>query len=154
MALDREAIFAALFALTQNVTFGPSSSPIVTRSRVIELPSEVSASQQPWLGQAEHTELVGQATGLPYRHVLHADWIAYHRAGDAPGAIPTQTNNWILQALEKALEPTVYDPGFVERRNTLQGLVHHCFIEGTVIRDPGDMDKQGLLIVPIKLLVP
>jgi hypothetical protein len=153
MSIDREAIYSALFALSAGVTWG-SNETFVTRTRRLVLFSDVPGNQQPWFGQAEHAETISQRTALPYKHVLGASWVVYHRAADEPGAIPATTNNQIIQALEKALEPTVYDPGFVEQRNTLQGLVHHCFIDGAVIRDPGDIDMQGLIVVPIKILVP
>ena len=37
---------------------------------------------------------------------------------------------------------------------TLGGLVHHCFIDGKVFKDPGDLDGQALIIVPITVLAP
>ena len=51
-----------------------------------------------------------------------------------------------VQALFPADDP--------DRVQTLGGLVHHCFISGKLFKDPGDLDGQALIIVPIKILVP
>lgn len=156
MALDREAIYSTLFALTANVTWdrGDGAETFVTRTRRLALFSDVPDAEQPWLGQAEHSEYQTQQSGMPYKHILEASWMVYHKDGEQPGSVPTILGNLIITALEKVLEPVVQDPGFFERRNTLQGLVYHCFVDGTILKDPGDIDKQALLVVPIKLLVP
>ena len=65
------------------------------------------------------------------------------------GAVATRVSARPLDALEEALAPP---PGF--DRQTLGGLVHYCRIEGRVVKDPGDLDGQGLALVPIKILAP
>lgn len=153
--MDREAIFAALFALTSGVTWtvGSTSRGFKTRTRRIALFSDVPSTQQPWLGQAEHDEVTGQQSNLPYKWILQASWIIYQDTGKDPKAIPAQENNRILGALQAALAPRPADPGF-PKRNTLGGLVHHCYVDGTVFKDPGDIDNQGMMVIPIKMLVP
>lgn len=155
-ALDREAIYTALFALAATVRWdaGQGSVGFKRTTRRIALFPDVPAMEQPWLGQAEHNEYQTQMTGQPYKHTLEVSWMVYHKDGEQPGSVPAILTNLIITAIEKALEPKVQDPGFVERRNTLQGLVHHCFIDGTILKDPGDIDKQALILVPIKILVP
>jgi len=157
---DRETIFKALFALTEGVVWnvGPTNSPewqrFRTRTRRIVLFSDVGDSDQPWLGQAEHAETFTQVSRMPYRRIFQAQWIVYHVAGKQPNSFPTIQNNLILDALQKAIAPRTTDPGYPDERNTLGGLVYHCFIEGEVFKDPGDIDDQGMLIVPIRILVP
>lgn len=159
MAVTREQVFSALFALTQGITWEAtpgSGVPVGFKktSRQITLFSDVPAAQQPWIGQAEHSEDSQQTTGMPYKRVWDAQWMVYHRASDTPGVIPSVFTNQIIDAIEIALRPKPRDPGFLDKRNTLSGLVYHCFIQGRVFKDPGDIDKQGLIVVPIKLLVP
>lgn len=159
--MDREAIFRALFALTTEITWpkdyddpdGPQRQ-LVTRTRRVKLFSDVPMEQQAWLGQAEHNEVAAQVTNQPYKWTLNAQWIIYHPDAAVPEALPTVTNNLILSAVERAMAPKPYDPGFLDERNTLSGLVHHCFIEGEVFKDPGDIDGQAMLVVPITVLVP
>lgn len=157
---SREEIFAALFALTQGVQWniGTQMDPVMVgfeeRSRVVKLFSDVPAKDQPWIGQAEHGEKIAQKTNLPYRRVYSAKWIIYHRAPDQPNQIGVTWNNLIVDALEACMAPKPGDPGFLDRRNSLSGRVYHCFIDGEVFKDPGDIDKQALIVVPISILVP
>lgn len=153
--MNREAIFDALFALTANLswTAGSATRTFKTRTRRIALFSEVPTTQQPWLGQAEHDEATGQQSNLPYKWILQANWIVYQDTGKDPKAIPAQENNRILDALQAALAPKPTDPGY-PKRNTLGGLVHHCYADGSVFKDPGDIDNQGMMVIPIKMLVP
>src|SRR3546814_11434523 len=72
---------------------------------------------------------------LPYKTTLEANWIIYHATGKDKKAIPAIENNLIIKGVRIALEPKLNDPGFLDRRNTLGGLVHHCFISGRIFRD-------------------
>ena len=159
--MSREAIFKALFALTEGVEWnvGTEDAPVMqgfgaSRTRRIALFTDVPVPAQPWLGQAEHRETFGQVTNRPYRNVYGASWIVYHSAGKNKKFEPTIVNNLILDALEKAIAPKPVDPGFLDRRNTLSGLVHHCYLDGEVLKDPGDIDDQAMLVIPIRILVP
>lgn len=160
MTAPREAIFSALFDLTSSVQWNigsvmaPKFVGFKERTRRIRLFSDVEAKLQPWLGQAEHSERSTQVTAMPYKRVWSVSWMIYHRAGDQPKATPTTWNNLIVDALEAVLAPKPSDPGFLDKRNTLSGLVHHCFIDGEVFKDPGDIDNQALIVVPVKLLIP
>lgn len=162
--VSREQVFSALFALTEGVTWEayPGTGQMVglkTRERTVRLFSEVNSSFQPYLAQAEHSEDSQQVTGMPYKRVWDAQWIMYHRAGDNVSIdnktrTPSIFTNQMIDAFEAAMAPKPVDPGFLDRRNTLSGLVHHCFIQGKIFKDPGDIDKQGMIVIPIKLLVP
>jgi hypothetical protein len=104
---------------------------------------------QPALCQAEHDEEIQEVTGLPSVTTYSASWLIYHDVGKDPAALPARECNLILDAVQ-ALFPTD-DPSRVQ---TLGGLAHHCFISGRVFKDPGDLDGQALIIVPIKILAP
>lgn len=125
-----------------------------TVSRRVQLFSDVAASSQPACFQAEHTSEESQVTALPYKTTLMANWIIYHCVGKDKKAIPAIENNLIIRGVREALAPKPNDPGFLDKRNTLGGLAHHCFISGRIFRDPGDIDDQAMIVVPIKLLVP
>lgn len=152
--MNREPIFQALFALTNNLTWGtPTPRTFVTRSRRVKLFSDVPTEQQPALYQAEHDEVTSQVSNMPYKWVLKAEWVIYQATGFDPNAVPAIENNLILDAIQAALAPAIADPGY-PKRNTLGGLVHHCYIDGSVFKDPGDIDNQGMMVVPILMLVP
>jgi hypothetical protein len=68
---------------------------------------------------------------------------------DVPGSI--EQNN-ILDAIEAALKPAGAD--IVTGRQTMGGLVSHCYISSVDLRDPGDLDGTGILIVAVNILIP
>lgn len=152
---SREEVFGALFDRVALCSWGDPArlKTFKTKSRRVKLFSDVDAKQQPACFQAEHNETSAQKSNLPYKRIWEAQWIIYHAVGD-PKAVPAIENNLIIEAVEAALAPLPSDPGFLDQRNTLNGLVYHCYIDGTIFKDPGDIDNQGMLVVPIKLLVP
>jgi hypothetical protein len=60
--------------------------------------------------------------------------------------------NEVMEALDGALALSGADSCL--GRNTLGGIVHHCRIDGKILKDPGDLDGDALLIVPIKIALP
>jgi hypothetical protein len=154
MPVSREDVFSFLYTLTANVTWDTPARTFITRSRRLKLFNEVSVEQQPALFQVEHDEQVDQVTGMPYKQVWNASWMIYQATGMNPEAEPAIENNLILDALMTALAPVPRDPGFQSKRNTLMGRVHHCYVSGEVFKDPGDIDNQGMMVLPIKILVP
>jgi hypothetical protein len=132
----------------------PDTRRFVTVSRRVKLFSEVPSVSQPACFQAEWGQDEEQKTGMPYKTTLAVNWIIYQCMGKDKSAIGAVENNLIIKGVKDALAPKPTDPGFPEKRNTLGGLVHHCFISGRIFKDPGDIDDQGMLVIPIKVLVP
>ncbi|ARN83679.1 hypothetical protein B1812_14995 [Methylocystis bryophila] len=129
------------FALSVN-----GQSGFVSVSRRLKLWSDVPKSQRPALFVAEHREQQSyQNEALPAKTTLAVDLFVYIDAGDK-NTIPAIALNTILDALEAALRPVNGS------RQTLGGLVSHCRIDGAVLKDPGDLDGDGLLWVPLKIL--
>lgn len=151
MAATIEQIYAGLFSLASTVTWGTGLTWIKSERR-IRLFSDVDKDQQPWLGQAEHDAEYAQVSSLPYKRTFPAEWVIYVATNEDDPAPTTQLNT-ILQAIEDALAPKVNDIGY-PKRNTLGGLVYHCYIDGKLLKDPGDIDNQGMMIVPIRILAP
>lgn len=157
--IDEELIFYTLAQRMATVRWeragdDPDARQFVTISRRVKLFSDVSADQQPACYQAEWASEEQQVSGMPYKTTLMANWIVYQCVGKDKNALGAVENNLILGGIRQALAPLPTDPGFQDRRNTLNGLVYHCFISGRIFKDPGDIDDQGMLVVPIKLLVP
>lgn len=157
--IDEEAIFAALFSNVANVRWTrsgdtPDKRKFITASRRVRMFSDVPSTQQPACFQAEWGTTEGQVTGMPYKTILEASWIIFQAISQNEKAIGAIENNLIIGGVRKVLAPQPSDPGFLDKRNTLGGLVHHCFISGRIFKDPGDLDGQGMIVIPIKLLVP
>lgn len=159
--LYEELVFRALAERMDLVSWqrldasgNPTGTPQVfrTKSRRVKLFSDSGA--QPACYQAEYSDNVDQRTNLAYKEVWEANWIIYQNVAKDVNTLPTAENNLILGAVRKALRPLPADVGFPDERNTLGSLVHHCFIQGRIFKDPGDIDQQGMLVIPIKLLIP
>jgi hypothetical protein len=157
--IDEELIFATLFERVADVRWVRSDKPstqhkFITHDRRVKLFSDVPRTSQPACYQAEHATTEGQVTGMSYKTILEANWIVYQCVGADKSMKGAIENNLIIGGIRKALEPRPRDVGFPDKRNTLGSLVHHCFISGRIFKDPGDIDDQGMIVVPIKLLVP
>lgn len=155
MSVTREQIYETLFALWTPVRWmaGSEERRFKTLSRKVKLFSDVPTGQQPALFQAEHSETTGQTSNLPYKRTFMANLIVYQATGAAPAVEGAKENNRILDALEAAIAPKTNDTGY-PKRNTLGGLVYHCYFDGNVFKDPGDIDAQAMMVVPVKMLVP
>lgn len=157
--VDEELIYYTLAQRMSDVRWtragdSPDARRFITISRRVKIFSDVPGAQQPACFQAEWATTESQVSGMPYKTTLDANWIIYQCIGKDKNALGAVENNLILGGVRKALQPKPSDPGYSDRRNTLGGLVYHCFISGRIFKDPGDIDDQGMMVVPIKLLVP
>lgn len=119
-------------------------------SRRVKLWSDVAAADQPALFVAEHGESVAYASeNAPGKTILNVDLFVYVAGANDPDAVPASSINIALDAVCGSLAP---DPA--SGRQTLGGLVQHCRVEGRIVKDPGDLDGQGLALVPVRILAP
>ena len=140
----------AIGALLQRVAAAyPWAAP---PSRRLKLWSDVPAAMRPacflFEGGAEtydHPEAPTPKRSLDVRLFVYVD------AHD-PGAIGAAQLNAIMDALDAALAPAGADAAL--GRDTLGGAAHRCGIQGKPLKDPGDLDGDGLLDVPIRLVLP
>ncbi len=142
--INREAIYSALFNRLKGL---PN---INTFSRKLLHWSDVPANQQPavFLAQSGQVPIQGDpARGLPTKWTLEANIYVYvcTTGEDYPGAMM----NPIMDAIEAILAP---DIPAIQRTQTLDGLVEHCWIEGAVQTDEGTLGDQAVHIIPIKIL--
>jgi hypothetical protein len=151
MSPTRNQVFTALFALTASLEIDAGGTLFALRSRKFKAWSAVPADQQPALFQTEHTEQSTQRTGMDAARRFHASWTVYLRSDDSdPLDLGTVKLNDCLDAIENAFAGATDLQG----KQTLGGLVYHAYIDGQIIKIPGDEDGQGMLVVPITLLVP
>lgn len=149
---SRETIMLALFSLVTGV------HDFVTTGRRLVMWDKVPKDQKPALFQVEHAETYSRQSETLRKRDIRATLFIYTDASDktVDGIIELNT---ILDELDAALDPSGADQ-FSRGRQTLAAqnngvpLVQHCFIDGEVIKDPGDLDGAGLLVVPIRILVP
>ena len=140
--MKRELYYAALFQRLQQM---PSA---VQCARVLAHYEDVPANQQPAVFMTVTSQNAEQVTGLPTKYLLDAKvWIYAHR--DTAGIVPSVAVNQILDELDEVLRPPV-GPAF---KQTLGGLVEHCWIEGEIHTDEGWLGLQSIAVVPLRMLV-
>lgn len=147
----RNTVMATILAKIQAMTFASTINNVLTWTTVsnrLRLWGDVSPDQQPAAFLVTHKETdVYTGLGLDRRRLELGVW-CYTRSDSNPGA-----ND--LDNLMEAFEATfnIVD-NFSTGCNTLGGLVYWCRIEGRVFKDPGDLDNQTMLIVPIVVEMP
>jgi len=153
-AVDREAIWVALFALLQG-SLGPLCQ---TMGRHHVQPPQLGAEQQPaaFLVQGQETR-PPTPSGLPQKLILDGLIILYFQApmplGEEVG-VEMVLGATAVNALLKAIDTALMPDNWVTGKQTLGGLVTHCWLEGEVVMDTGVHSQQGAALLPIKMLVP
>lgn len=151
MSTTREQVMEKVLALVQGMTFSTpinGASTWNTVSNRLRLWGDVATDQQPAAFLVTHKEM-DEYRGLGlYRRRLDLGVWCYSRSDSSPGAPQLDT---IMEAFEKAFN-VADNPS--DNCNTLGGLVYWCRIEGKTFKDPGDLDNQTLLIVPISVEMP
>jgi len=96
-------------------------------------------------------ETYSWSEGAIPKRVIEAKIFAYLNARDH-AAIGASLLADVMDALDAAFALSGSDIAL--GRNTLSGQVHSCRIDGKILKDPGDLDGDALLIVPVKLVLP
>jgi len=153
---DRAQIKNALFNLALTAQFSVPINGYTTwasSSRRLKLWVNVDSSQQPAVFLVQHREgRIASGSGNLIRRHLDMGFWCYAPTGDE-----SVIGDDLLDIMESALEAVLLpdDPGRNEL--TLGGLVHWARIireDNMLIRDPGDIDGQALLVLPVRILLP
>jgi hypothetical protein len=143
MAATREQIMQALFALVS------APSQFITKSRRLQLWDTVSAGEKPAIFMYERDDVYSGADRYtPPKVMMSVDLFIYTRPGTDTGITPISILNPLIDAVDAALRPGPAAGG----RQTLGGLVSHCYIDGKIMKDPGDLDGDGIAVIPVKIL--
>lgn len=141
MTVTRNQIYEALLELG-----GSSSIGFSEKGRRLR---EFDAAQKPALFQIEHVDSYQAKAGQLRHRTLKVTWVMYHEVGRDPNTVPAVTTADMLDALD-ALFPDAIGPC----KQTLGGLVHSVWIDGTVQKFEGDLDGQTIIVVPITISIP
>lgn len=142
---DREAVYAALFARATNA-YDWKNQP----ARRVKLWTGVPPDERPAFFQFEggKEEWTWKNSGNP-NVLLEATWFIYTSCPDPE--IGATILNQVLNSLTNCLLPDQAD--ITTGKQTLGGLVQYVRISGSVTRVPGDIDGDGMAMVPIKMLM-
>jgi hypothetical protein len=124
-----------------------------TISRRFRLPENVNPGEMPALFIVEPSDThVQSIEGLPSDVTLDVALYVYTNAGLDPNEEPITVLNVLIDKVAAALTSDAPLP--LDQVCTLGGLVQHCWIEGTLAKDPGDLEGIGLARIPLKISVP
>ncbi len=141
---DALEALAALLASAYDWTTGPL--------RRLKLWTDVSMANRPACFIFEGGfESYAWSEGAIAKRILEPKIFIYLNAKD-PNSAGASLLNEVMDALDAAFALSGDDLLF--GRNTLGGLVSQCRIDGKIMKDPGDLDGDALLIVPVKLILP
>jgi hypothetical protein len=123
------------------------SGEFATTGRRLLWHTDVKAQPALFLRNAgENWERVN--TRMPARVTMEFEVWLYSNRGADPDFPPSAGLNQLVGIVGGLIDP------FPLAAQTLGGLVTHCWIEGHVDMDPGDMNGQAIAIVPVRVLVP
>ena len=164
-----EPIMDALLALLQDSCgslFQTYSRRFVTWENLLQQLTGDNAIKQPALylysgpGFGGGTEQFIQQGRTPAKRIITRTVVIYAQipGGGLPGGIDVSTPGDspfypLIEAVESALDPP---DSSILGTVTLGGLVTHCWIEGTGVIVPGDIDPngQGMATLPVSILIP
>ena len=144
--VTREQIMEAL------LTVLAGTAAFVTVSRRNQNPEGLSPISTPALFLVEHQDNWDRRQGynIPPVRSLAAVAIIYIDSGADQNAIPGSFINATLESIETAFAPDNRQTNTF----TLGGLVQACFLDGPSTRGSGDVTGKGLVVVPIRILIP
>jgi len=146
-AVTREQISAAFFALVAG------AADFTATSRRFVHWDQVNETQMPFLTMLKTGEArARQSEGLPSLTIT-AHVFIYMSAGMDPEDVPDTAMNALLDALDAAVAPGGAD-ALNGNKQTLGGLVSHCYPLGPVFVDTGDIDGKAVAAIPFQILVP
>lgn len=119
-----------------------------TINRELMLVEKVQALPALFLRKADEHD-PPRGSGMPNRTTLDVEAWIYASAGDSAIIDHSRAFNPLLDALDDALRaPPVIN------RQTLGGMVHHCWKEGDTVVYSARLKGPAIVVVPISILVP
>jgi hypothetical protein len=146
-AITREQISVSFFDLIAG------AADFAATSRRFVHWDQVNETQMPFMTMLKTGEARGrQSEGLPTL-TINAHVFVYLSAGMDPEDVPDTAMNALLDAIDGAVAPSGAD-AINGNKQTLGGLVAHCYPLGPVFIDTGDTDGKAVAAIPFQLLVP
>jgi hypothetical protein len=121
-----------------------STASYKTKSRRLQMWSDVNKADQPAIFQIQKHEIAKTTTNQPTTWTLKVDIYIYANSSDKAIA-PSTILNPLLDAITAALAPQ-------GENQTLGGLVQYCRISGAIETDEGVLGDQSVAIIPLEIL--
>jgi hypothetical protein len=157
----RFQIKSALFSLISTAVFDIPVNGFSTwnlTGRRLKLWTAVPKESQPAMFLVQHRETYQEyGAGQLRRRYLDLGAWCYAPTGDPAAGDNTIIGDDLLDAMEIAIENALVPDDTERNELTLNGLCYWARIDrtnGLHIRDPGDIDGQAFLCLPIRVLLP
>lgn len=133
-------------ALENNLTAALKPKYITTLSRKLKLWGETNQGDRPCLFiHQQPDDITGGDKGIPSITTMHADLFVYTWAKDV--AVPGALLNPIIDQVFLTLKPNLQ----TGKCNLGIAFVDNCWVSGKVFIDPGDLDGDGMAIIPVSI---
>ncbi len=153
--VTREQLLNTILVKIKSMTFGSlinGQNTWISVSRRLKLWSDVPASEQPAAFLVEHEEHDDwRNLGALRRRLAPRVW-CYAKTDD-PSVVGGTYINTMLEAFDATFGMSAQD-NFSTGQVSLSGATYFVRVEGRVFKDPGDIDGQALLIVPLVVEMP
>jgi hypothetical protein len=150
--MNREKIYQALFDQVKDVTLPDGAPAFVKTGRRFRIWGDVPRNERPALFLRQRTDEYARPAGpsVPQKVTLDCElWIYTFSDPQNAAVVPAIQMNDLLDLIDTALAPSP-----LIGVQQLGGIVQHCWIEGPIVQDNGDLDGDGVATIPIKILVP
>lgn len=145
----RELVLSTLYERVRSATFASpvsGSTTFRTTGRRLRHFADVSMDSRPCMFMVCHGENPTWQSENSNPYVKFDVKLFVYLNTKDEGIVGDTDINVILDAIDDVLKPPARSSKF-----TLGGLVSHCRVDGETLRDPGDLDGDGIIIVPISI---
>jgi hypothetical protein len=142
-----EACYDALFALLKTAPL-PNSIVFRTMQRAAVVPQSIPPASQPALLLMPGPMEAKQNNFALTKWTFTAVAVVYFRGDASPInqiPLPSSLVNWVVWGIATVLQAKPFG-----EKQTLGGLVYHCWIEGEIF--PETENQQIVLTIPIRML--
>lgn len=140
LTISRETAYTALLTRMQTI------ASLKTCTRKLTHWNDVPAEDQPALYIAIGSESRQVRRGLPPLITLEVQlWVYVSTNGEEVGPLL----NPVLDAIDLSLQPKQT----ADNVQTLDGVVHHCWIEGVTQIFEGNLGTEAVAIIPVRILI-
>lgn len=152
LQLIKNTLLARLSAVTFPNPVNGHTTWNTAPTRRLKMWGNVDPGAQPCAFLVQHNERYETSgVGLVKRYLDLGFW-CYAPSGDAD-----VVGDDLLDFMTSGIEAVMQPDDLARNEFTLGGLVYWCRIvrgSGIYIRDPGDIDGQAMLVLPIVILIP
>lgn len=152
--MTREQVMSALWGLFTPMVVPPNitptpSQPFAYASRRFQLWTDIPAANKPALFMTEPDEQDDRIDlSEPNSQTLHAFLWIYIDSSDR-SQVPIIAMNNLIDTVRAALAPNP-----LSGVQNLGGLITDVSVVGKTMKDPGDLDNNGVAKIPLRIIVP